>query len=173
MRRVRQEMDAVAREQGRRRIEVSACVQGLAAENELFGVDCATWAREGLIDALIPYSAAPLAMPTDEDTWATAEQLMPFVEATRGTACTLAPNVMPRHMSPEDFRRKAHMIYGAGPSISSSGIAPVPVAAPICDRCGTRCDGWVTAMRSPPGWPPASPRWATGRCRCTAWAVGT
>ena len=114
MRRVRQEMDAVAREQGRRRIEVSACVQGLAAENELFGVDCATWAREGLIDALIPYSAAPLAMPTDEDTWATAGQLAPFVEATRGTACTLAPNVMPRHMSPEDFRRKAHMIYGAG-----------------------------------------------------------
>ena len=53
-------------------------------------------------------------MPTDEDTWATAGQLAPFVEATRGTACTLAPNVMPRHMSPEDFRRKAHMIYGAG-----------------------------------------------------------
>ena len=84
------------------------------AENVLFGCDVATWAREGLIDALIPYSAAPLAMPTDEDTWSAPEQLTPFVEATRGTACTLAPNVMPRHMSAEDFRRKAHLIYGTG-----------------------------------------------------------
>ncbi|MCY4112265.1 MAG: family 10 glycosylhydrolase, partial [Chloroflexi bacterium] len=83
MRRVRQEMDAVAREQGRRRLEVSACVQGLMAENVLFGCDVATWAREGLIDALIPYSAAPLAMPTDEDTWSAPEQLTPFVEATQ------------------------------------------------------------------------------------------
>lgn len=115
MRRVRREMDEVGREQGRSRpIGISACVQGLAAENTLFGVDVATWANEGIIDAVIPYSAAPLAMPTNEDTWASSEQISPFLEATEGTNCVLAPNVMPRHMSPEDLRRKAHMIYGTG-----------------------------------------------------------
>ena len=50
MRRVREEMDAVSREQGRaRRIEVSACVLGLEEENRYFGLDVAAWAREGLI----------------------------------------------------------------------------------------------------------------------------
>ena len=115
MRRVRKEMEDVGREQGRSRpIGISVCVQGLAAENTLFGVDVATWAREGLVDALIPYSASPLAMPTEQDTWASPAQLAPFVEATVGTDCVLAPNVMPRHMSPEEFRRKARMIYGTG-----------------------------------------------------------
>ena len=61
MRRVREEMDTISREQGRaRRIEVSACVLGLEEENRFFGLDVAAWAREGLIDVLIPYSPAPL-----------------------------------------------------------------------------------------------------------------
>ena len=115
MRRVREEMDAMTREQGRgRRIEVSACVLGLEEENRYFGLDVAAWAKEGLIDVLIPYSPAPLAMPTEEDTWSSPSQLQPFVRATQGTSCVLAPNVMPRHQSPEDFRRNAYMLYGAG-----------------------------------------------------------
>lgn len=57
---------------------------------------------------------ALLAMPTEEDTLSSPSQLVPFVRATEGTECVLAPNVMPRHMSPEDFRRNADMLYGAG-----------------------------------------------------------
>ena len=72
-------------EQGRaRRIEVSACVLGLEEENRYFGLDVAAWAREGLIDVLIPYSPAPLAMPTEEDTWSNPSQLEPFTHATQG-----------------------------------------------------------------------------------------
>ena len=115
MRRVRRTMDESSPQQSRgRRMQISACVMGLEDENRYFGLDVAAWAREGLIDVLIPYSAAPLAMPTEEDTWSDPAQLEPFVAATQGTACTLAPNVMPRHMSPKDFRRMAHMLYGTG-----------------------------------------------------------
>lgn len=115
MRRVRREMDAVAREGGRtRKIEISACVLGLESENRHFGLDVETWAREGLVDVLIPYSPAPLAMPTKEDTWSSPSQLKPFVDATAGSDCVLAANVMPRHMAPENLRRNAHMIYAAG-----------------------------------------------------------
>ena len=53
-------------------------------------------------------------MPTEENTLSSPSQLVPFVRATEDTECVLAPNVMPRHMSPEDFRRNADMLYGAG-----------------------------------------------------------
>ena len=53
-------------------------------------------------------------MPTEEDIWSNPSQLEPFTRATQNTECLLAPNVMPRHQSPEDFRRNAHMLYGAG-----------------------------------------------------------
>ena len=115
MRRLRGEMDAVSREQGRgRHVEVSVCVLGKEEDNLHFGLDIPTWVREGLIDTLIPYSPAPLAMPVETDTWSEASQIKPFVDATRGSECILAPNVMPRQMSPEDFRRMADMLYGAG-----------------------------------------------------------
>ena len=115
MRRVREEMDEVTGQKGRmRRIEVTACVLGKEEDNMHFALDVATWAREGLIDTLIPYSPAPLAMPVETDTWATPDQIVPFVEATRGTSCRMAPNIMPRQMSPEDFRRNASMLYRAG-----------------------------------------------------------
>ena len=113
MRRVRSEMDGVSREQGRR-VEVSACVLGNEEENLYFGLDIPAWAKEGLVDTVIPYSPAPLAMPVETDTWSSPEQVKPFVDATRGTSCRLVVNVMPRQMSPEDFRRMASMLYGAG-----------------------------------------------------------
>ena len=120
MRRVRGEMDTVSQEQGRQRpIEVSVCVLGKEEDNMFFALDIPAWVREGLVDTIIPYSPAPLALPVwergrDTDTWSNPEQVKPFVDATRGTRCTLAPNVLPRQMSPEDFRRMASMLYGTG-----------------------------------------------------------
>ena len=36
------------------------------------------------------------------------------MELVRGTDCVLAPGMMPRHRPPEDVRRQAAGIYGAG-----------------------------------------------------------
>ena len=69
MRRVRAELDAVAEEQGRGPIKITACVLGKVEDNTYFGLDTETWAKEGLIDTLIPYSPAPLAMPIASDIW--------------------------------------------------------------------------------------------------------
>ena len=114
MRRVRAEMDAASAARQGKRIDISVCVLGTQADNDYFGLDVATWAREGLIDTLIPYSPAPLALPVAEDTWNSGEQIQPFVEAVRGTPCLMAPNLMPRDLSAEDYRRMASMLYGAG-----------------------------------------------------------
>ena len=114
MRRLRAEMDAASAARNGRRIGISVCVLGTQADNDFFGLDVATWAREGLIDTLIPYSPAPLALPVAEDTWTSGEQIQPFVEAVRGTRCLMAPNLMPRDLSAEDYRRMASMLYAAG-----------------------------------------------------------
>ena len=113
MRRVRSEMEAVGRERGKR-VDVGACVLGKEEDNLYFAMDIPAWVKEGLIDTLIPYSPAPLAMPVATDTWATADQIEPFVKAVEGSPVVMAANIMPRQMSPEEFRRNASMLYGAG-----------------------------------------------------------
>ena len=174
MRRVREEMNAISHEQGRgRRIEVSACVLGLEEENRYFGLDVTAWAREGLIDVLIPYSPAPLAMPTEEDIWSSPSQLQPFTRATQGTSCLLAPNVMPRHQSPEDFRRNAYMLYGAGADRLFFGIAQVRAVDRTTNRCGTHSGGSDIAKKSQSGCRWVNPRLAIGRNRCSPSAIGT
>ncbi len=114
MRRLRAEMDSASAARNGRRINISVCVLGTEEDNDFFALDVATWAREGLIDTLIPYSPAPLALPVAEDTWTSGDQIQPFVEAVRGTDCVMAPNLMPRDLSAEDYRRMASMLYGAG-----------------------------------------------------------
>ena len=114
MREVRAAMDAVAREQGRsKRIHVSAVVEGSEAANLYFGLDLKAWVDEGLVDTLIPYvsdwESRGVTAP-----WSDPRSLDFFVETVKGSPCILAPNIMPRSMSPEDFRRRAATIYGAG-----------------------------------------------------------
>jgi len=115
MRRLRAEVDAAASNAGRdNRLNITAFVLGREADNFLYGMDVATWAEEGLIDTLVPYSPAPLAMPTASDTWSDPSEIEPFVAAVRDTPCRLAVNLMPYHMSPAQYRRMAAMLYQAG-----------------------------------------------------------
>ena len=114
MREVRLAMDKVVQDQHRhRRIHVSAVVMSSEAENLYYGMDLAAWVHEGLVDTLIPYHSE-MELESMSHAWTKPESLRFFVELVRDTDVTLAPNVMPRHMSPEDLRRRAETIYASG-----------------------------------------------------------
>ena len=118
MREVRRAMDGVAERHNRpRRIEVSAIVSGDEQENLLFGLDLKAWVDEGLVDTLIGYSSIPrfdAATAGRSESWKKIDDVDYLVSLTRGTACRLAINIMPRRMSPEAYRLKAAALYGAG-----------------------------------------------------------
>ena len=112
---MREAMDTI--ELGRR-IAVSAVVAGSEAENLMQGIDLEAWVREGWVDTIIPYSPKPDFRPfffeASRMVWDDASQLDFFVRTVAGSSTVLAPNVMPRSMSPEDYRRTAATVYGAG-----------------------------------------------------------
>ena len=113
-REVRDAMDAVAEEQKRtNRIEVSAIVMSSEEENLYNAMDLKSWVDEGLVDTLIPYSSAP-TVDSAAHSWADAGDVDYFVSLTSGTRCKLAPNLMPRELSGEDYRRTAAALYEAG-----------------------------------------------------------
>ena len=114
MREVREAMDAASEERGGgNRIEVSAIVNGTEEENVYRGMDLRAWVSEGLVDTLIPYTSAP-NYNSFVESWPDARDLDFFIELTKGTPCKLAPNLMPRQMSGEDYMRKAARLYEAG-----------------------------------------------------------
>ena len=114
MREVRDAMDHVAEEQGRdRRIEVSAIVVSTEQENLYNAMDLKAWVDQGLVDTLIPYSSEP-NVGGNGRSWTDVRDLDYFIGITKGTPCRLAPNIMPRHTTAEDYRRRALALYEAG-----------------------------------------------------------
>ncbi len=114
MREVREGLNEVARAQGRSTpLHVSAVVLSNEAENLENAIDLRAWVAEGLVDTIIPYTSEP-DLDSMTPAWTDPASLEFFVDLVRGTPVRLAPNVMPRHMSPEDLRRRAATIYGAG-----------------------------------------------------------
>ena len=111
-RELREALDDLAREQGRERITVSACVLN-REENLQNGLDLKRWVEEALVDTLIPYTDVP-DLDSMGMAWEEEAAVRHFVELVEGTNCQLALNVMPRHMSAEAFRRKAAALYGQG-----------------------------------------------------------
>jgi hypothetical protein len=92
---------------------VSAIVLGTEAENLGAGLDLADWIREGLVDTLIPYTSGP-GLDSSAASWLDPAAAAYFVRLTQGTRCTLACNLIPRRMEPEDNRRRAVGLYRAG-----------------------------------------------------------
>ena len=111
-RELRDSLDALAREQGRDRITVSACVMN-REENFRNGLDLEGWIAEELIDTLIPYTDLR-GLDSMGMAWEDEEAVGYFVRLVEGTSCQLALNVMPRHMPPEVFSRKASSLYAQG-----------------------------------------------------------
>ncbi len=113
-RELRTAMDELARERRRaRRIQISAVVLSDHAENLYHGLDLQAWVREGLVDTLIPYSSAP-NLDSNVAAWTDPRAAKYFVDLVKDTPVVLAPNVMPRHLTPEGFRRRAAGLFGAG-----------------------------------------------------------
>jgi uncharacterized lipoprotein YddW (UPF0748 family) len=115
MRDVRAALDDLARETARPRITLSAVVMGRHDDNLLYGMDAATWAAEGIVDTLIPFSQAhrmnsaatsfPDAGHPDVAAWA---------DLARRTGVTVALNLLPRWVPPSAYRRRALDLYRAG-----------------------------------------------------------
>lgn len=114
MRELRQEMDAVAREQGRTRpIEITAIVSGREDENFFYGMNVKEWIAEGVIDTIIPYTMAP-DLDSMAESWTDMRDVAYWVNLTKGTPCKLAFSILPRWMPPADYRRKAAQLYETG-----------------------------------------------------------
>ena len=113
-REVRQAMDEVAEERKLgRRIQVSAVTMRDERENMLYGMDLKAWIDEGLVDTIIPYTSERM-LDSAAESWSDPESVRYFVELTRGTGCKLAPNIMPRQMSADDYRSRIAGLYSVG-----------------------------------------------------------
>ena len=114
MREVRQALDETAAAQRRSEpFHVSAVVLSSEAENLTNAIDLRQWVAQGLVDTVIPYTSEP-DLDSTTPAWTDPASLEFFVDLVRGTPVTLAPNVMPRHMPPDNLRRRAADIYDAG-----------------------------------------------------------
>jgi len=146
MREVRAAMDDVARKQGRKKHpEVSAIVMSSEAENLYFAMDVETWVREGLIDTLIPYTSVKRLDPADAKF---------FLKITQGTQCKMELNLMPRQLSPEEYRARDHRLYNAGVENlflrDTNGRSNFSRSWTVLRRLGHRdaIDAWVAADRA-------------------------
>jgi hypothetical protein len=103
MRKVRKELDRYCKENKIKPMKIS--VHGLndGETNMFFGLDIAQWAKEGLVDEVIAYPWNDGKMDVDY-----------YVNAVKGTGCRLYVEMMPRQMSPEDYRKKAMELYEKG-----------------------------------------------------------
>ena len=102
MRALRQEMDEIGAKRGRK-IEISTHVLNKEETNFFYGLDVPVWVEEGLIDNLISYP------------WRNEDiDVEYFGRLTQGTPVKYYPEVMPRRMSPEEYRQRALQYYAAG-----------------------------------------------------------
>ena len=88
-------------------------VRSSREENLYYAMDVEGWVREGLVDAIIPYTSVT-GLNSGADSWMDPKEALFFQRITRGTACRLALNLMPRQVAPEDYRKRAHALYRAG-----------------------------------------------------------
>ncbi|MBI4625654.1 MAG: hypothetical protein HY736_20840 [Verrucomicrobia bacterium] len=111
-------LQALLREESRRQnrarpLPVTVVVVSSEQENYSYGLDLKTWVAEGLIDTLVPYSSEA-GINSNLTSWEDPRAAEYFIRLTRGTSCKLALNLMPRQITPEDYKRRAHALYEAG-----------------------------------------------------------
>ena len=87
------------------RVEVVANVRHDEEKNSIGGLDLRTWAREGLVDILAPYTGGDGSELVDYD-W--------FRDITDGTTCVFYEDVTPRTMPGCDYAEHASRAYEGG-----------------------------------------------------------
>jgi hypothetical protein len=113
MRDLRRVMQEEAKRQSRGPIGITALVLSSHEENYRYGMDVEAWVKEGLIDTLVPYTSA-LEGNGIARSWEDPKTAAYFIDLTKGSACTLSLNLMPRNVPPEEYKRRAHALYEAG-----------------------------------------------------------
>jgi len=99
---LRRAMQEIGEARGRP-LEISAHVLNDADTNLFYGLDVPAWVERGLIDNLISYPWRDEAIDIDY-----------YAQLTRGSSVLYYPEIMPRTMPPETFRRRAIENYAAG-----------------------------------------------------------
>ena len=112
-REVREAMDDEARRQGRRPIRITAVVMSTEKENLYNAMDLKAWVDEGLVDTIVPYTSVP-NLDSMHHGWTDPSAAKYFVALTKGTDCELAVNLMPRHLSSEEYRQRVGPLYDVG-----------------------------------------------------------
>ena len=101
---VRECRDRVLRETGRG-LDFSAVVYSDEATNRRFGLDVATWVREGLVQMVVPYYRAVYCDgPVDMDH---------FASLAEGTPCRICPD-LEKSLTAEQYGPAAEAFYRAG-----------------------------------------------------------
>ena len=114
MKEVREVLEGARRQRGiREPIEVSAIVLSSELENLYYGLDLEEWVKQGLVDAIMPYSSV-WGINSSKDSWTDPADAEFFYRITKGTPCKLALNLMPRRLSPDQYRARAEALYEAG-----------------------------------------------------------
>lgn len=102
MRTLRKELDSIGERKGKK-LAISAHVLNDEQTNLFYGLDIHTWVAEGLIDNLISYPWQDVDPDVEY-----------FATLTKGTSVSFFPEVMPRRMSPEEYRQRAIANYASG-----------------------------------------------------------
>ena len=114
MREVREALNEAAKDQKRSKpLEISAIVMRNEEENLYYAMDLKTWVDQRLVDTIIPYTSVE-GLNSGGDSWLNPREAEFFLRITKGTPCKLALNLMPRQLSPEEYRRRAAKLYQAG-----------------------------------------------------------
>ncbi|MFN0168055.1 MAG: family 10 glycosylhydrolase [Bryobacteraceae bacterium] len=114
MREVRQLLDEAGKKRGRvKPLELTAITMGTEEDNLLQAMDLEEWVKQGVVDTIMPYSSHPRLL-SSVDSFANPKEAEFFLGITRGTKVKAAINLMPRKLSPEEYRKRANALYEAG-----------------------------------------------------------
>ncbi|MCC6590002.1 MAG: family 10 glycosylhydrolase [Bryobacterales bacterium] len=114
MREVRQLLNEAAKRRARSKpLGLTAITMGTEQDNLLQAMDLEQWVKQGVVDTIVPYSTHPRLLSTS-DSFTDPKDVGFFVRITRGTPVKVAINLMPRQLSPEEYRKRANQCYAQG-----------------------------------------------------------
>ena len=115
MRRVRQAMTQYGKDNSRAETpSVSAHVLLDERTNLFYALDVETWAREGLVDDVIVYPRIMKEPGTLNNAFDREIDIEYYADITSGTDTNVYVDLLPRQMTPGQFRDRANSIYERG-----------------------------------------------------------